>query len=96
MSQINPFAGPLQQSSPVVHQQAADKSRQVRQRQDVSKNVTARPDEFEHAVENTEALAPIHEEGSKEQPQKRRPKSAKAGKGEKDSEKEESHIDLKA
>jgi hypothetical protein len=61
----NPLAPSLAQSVAVTRQQSTDKSRQVRKAQIVRKDVGAASDEFEHQVESSEELAPIHDEQKK-------------------------------
>jgi hypothetical protein len=62
VSSINPFSGYVAQGSQLERTQAADKARQVRRAQALSKNVAARDDELEHQVENTDAVAALHDE----------------------------------
>jgi hypothetical protein len=96
MSDINPFAGTILQSTQVQHQQSADKTRQVRRQQSVKKNVAASTDEYEHSVENSEALAPIHEEDSKDHPQKRRSSKRHHAAQKETEDGQKPHIDLTA
>src|SRR5947208_8285927 len=97
MDQINPFAGSILQSTQVQHQQSADKSRQIRRHQTLGKNVAAPTDEFEHTVESIEALAPIHEEGSQDHPQRKRPKQTpQAPQEENATDDQDPHLDLTA
>ena len=62
MEIVNPLAGSLAQSAAVARQQSTDKSRQIRHAQTLRKDVAAAPDSFEHQVESTEELNPIHDE----------------------------------
>jgi hypothetical protein len=62
MEIVNPLAGSLAQSTAVTRQQSTDKSRQIRHAQTLRKDVAAAPDSFEHQVESTEELNPIHDE----------------------------------
>jgi hypothetical protein len=70
MEIVNPLAGSLAQSTTVTRQQSTDKSRQIRHAQDLRKDVAATPDSFEHQVESTEELNPIHDE--QREPDRRR------------------------
>ena len=62
MTPINPFSGYVAAGSQLERTQAAEKTRQVRREQVLSKNVAARDDELEHQVENTEAVAAAHDD----------------------------------
>ena len=62
VSSINPFSGYIAAGSQLERAQAADKTRQVRRAQALSKNVAARDDELEHQVENTDVVAALHDE----------------------------------
>jgi hypothetical protein len=71
MTQINPFTGSVLQSTQVQRQEATQKDRQIRQRQNEAKVAGAHSDEFEHQVESSDAITPVHEE-QKQQSQKKR------------------------
>jgi hypothetical protein len=71
VSQINPFVGSVVQTTGVQRTQAADKDRQLRKSADLQKNAGLSGDRFEHAVESSEALDPIHDEPKKDQNKKR-------------------------
>jgi len=62
MEIVNPLASSLAQSAAVTRQQSADKSRQIRHAQALRKDAAAAPDSFEHQVESSEELNPIHDE----------------------------------
>lgn len=62
MSSINPFSGYLAAGASVERVQAADKTRQVRRAQALSKDVAARDDELEHQVESTEEVGRVKDE----------------------------------
>jgi hypothetical protein len=62
VSSINPFSGYVAQGGQVERSQAADKTRQVRREQVLSKNVAARDDELEHQVESADAVVSIHDD----------------------------------
>jgi hypothetical protein len=77
VSSINPFSGYVAQGSQVERTQAAEKTRQGRREQALSKNVAARDDELEHQVENTDAIAALHDDqqgGQQQQPRQQQPK----------------------
>jgi hypothetical protein len=79
MEIVNQIAGNLAQSVAVTRQQSADKTRQVRRAQALRKDVAAPSDSFEHQVESTEELNPVHDEQKREAPAgkpKRRPRSS--------------------
>lgn len=91
MTQFNPLAGSILQSSHVARQQAANKAAQVRRTQQLQRNVAQRDDEMEHQVESSEELAPVHDrEGDGRQPY--RPPAKKRD----DGGEENPHIDLRA
>jgi hypothetical protein len=93
MSQINPFIGSAIQATGVQRAQSAEKDRQLRRAADLQKNAGLSGDRFEHAVESSEALQPIHDE-QKNDPKKKRPQH-KPQKPE-DPDEPESHLDLTA
>lgn len=72
MSSINPFSGYVAQSTQLEQAQAADKTRQIRHSQALSKDVAARDDELEHQVESSDAVASVHDEQNPTDQQKRR------------------------
>lgn len=92
MSSINPFSGYVAAGSQLERTQAADKTRQVRRAQALSKNVAARDDEMEHQVENTDVVSALHDEQQggqgQQQPRQERPKQEE-GEG-------PAHIDITA
>jgi hypothetical protein len=93
MSSINPFSGYLAQGSQVERTQAAEKTRQVRRTQALSKDVAARDDQLEHQVESADAIVDIHDE--QHPSQEKQQKNKKGGQG--DEEKEEPpRLDLTA
>jgi hypothetical protein len=71
MTQINPLTGSILQSTQVQREQSTEKSAQVRRQQDAQKVTGAPGDQFEHQVESSDAITPIHEE-QKQQAQKKR------------------------
>jgi hypothetical protein len=96
MSQIDPFIGSILQSTTVQRTQSAERSTHVQRAQNRAKDSAATGDTFEHQVESSDALTPIHDE-DQEHPQQRRPKhppkkpiapSSDEGDG-------QSHIDVK-
>jgi hypothetical protein len=93
VSSINPFSGYVAQGSQLERTQAAEKTRQVRRAQALSKNVAARDDELEHQVENTDVVAALHDEqqGGQGQQQQSRQEQSKPDEGE-----GPAHIDITA
>ena len=81
MSSINPFSGYLAQGSQVERTQAADKTRQIRRTQALSKDVAAKDDQLEHQVESADALAEIHDEQSPSQQQQKQKKPQQGEEG---------------
>jgi hypothetical protein len=81
MSSINPFSGYLAQGSQVERTQAADKTRQIRRTQALSKDVAAKDDQLEHQVESTDALAEIHDEQNPSQQQQKQKKQQQGEEG---------------
>ncbi len=73
MTQINPFIGAVVNSTSVQRAQAAEKNAHVQRAQLRAKDSAASTDQFEHQVESSEGLSPIHDENSR-QPQNRKPK----------------------
>jgi hypothetical protein len=55
MSQINPFTGAIVQGMQVQPRQSAEKDRQIRRTQNLSKNSALQGDELEHQVESADA-----------------------------------------
>jgi hypothetical protein len=72
MGSINPFIGSILQAPQVQAQQATEKDAQARQTEERRKNAGAITDYFEHAVESSEAIAPIHEEEHGNDPRRRK------------------------
>ena len=62
MSQINPFAGSIVQASSVQRQQATDREQKAQRNIDKRKDSGATGDRFEHSIESSEELTPIHDE----------------------------------
>ena len=96
MEIVNPLASSLAQSAAVTRQQSADKSQQIRHAQHLRKDVAASADSFEHQVESTEELNPIHDERRESDQQRRgdarqHPEQADGAEGE-----EPPHIDVVA
>lgn len=97
MTAINPLAAPLAQSTQVQHQQSADKSRQARRAQELSKDVALRDDQLEHQVESGEEISPIHDQDQQRPNSRRRRKRATYSpqtRDPADNEAPESHLDL--
>jgi len=64
---INPFSGYLAQGAQLDRLQAADKTRQAKRANALSKNIAARDDEMEHQVESTEQISPVNDQGAGQQ-----------------------------
>ena len=81
MTSISPFSGYVAQGSQVERLQAAEKTRQARREQVLSKDVAAQDDQMEHQVESTDAIVSIHDEqqNPREQQQPRREPPAEDG-----------------
>ena len=77
MEIINQLAAPLAQSAQVARQQTSEKTQQIRRAQTARKNAAAQSDTFEHTVESTEEITPIHDE--QRQPQDPRARGEGAG-----------------
>jgi hypothetical protein len=96
MSQINPFAGSIVQASGVQRQMATDKERQAQRIIDKRKDSGATGDRFEHSIESSDEVAPIHDE-QKDQPSKKRQQQHTQQDDEKsDDDNGEPHLDLTA
>jgi hypothetical protein len=92
VSSINPFSGYVAQGTQVERLQAAEKSRQVRREQTLSKNVAAQDDQLEHQVESADAIVSIHDDHQQQNPrQQHRRTPQKPDEGE-----EPPHIDVTA
>ena len=74
MTQINPFVGSILQSTTVQRAQAAEKNSHVQRAQIRAKDSASNSDQFEHQVESSDALAPVHDDP--QHPQHRKPKHA--------------------
>lgn len=94
MPYLNPLANALLQGQQSQQQLATDKTRQVRRAQVQVRATGATGDTFEHQVESTEELSPIHDE----QPQKReqRSKKRRAKRSDNDVGPSDEHLDIKA
>jgi hypothetical protein len=70
---INPLAGAILGSLQQQHLLEVEKTRQLRRSSVLDKNVAAADEQLEHEVENSDQLAPIHDEAhQQEQPSSRR------------------------
>ena len=74
MSQINPFTVSILQAPQVQRSQAADRDRQLKRATDLSKNAALAGEQLQHEVESSEAVAPAHEDHSKNPQQRKQPK----------------------
>jgi len=72
VSSINPFSGYLAQGSQTERTQAAEKSAQIRRRQQLSKNIAQQDDSLEHQVESADTVTAASGEQKPRQDQKRK------------------------
>ena len=96
MTQFNPLAGAVAGHPLAQRTLAAEKVRQARRAQALSKEMAAADDRLEHEVESAEAVHPTDPDGSASDPQpqpKRRPKRQSSAP---DDGAVAPHIDLKA
>ena len=87
MDAVHPLAGNLAQSASVAQRQQSDgKAQQVRREQALRKDVAARGDHFDHTVESTEDLTPVHDEQPDQRRRDRRrdPQGDRAGQADED------------
>jgi hypothetical protein len=96
MSQINPFAGSILQSTQAQRTQATERDRQVRRARETVKDSALPGDELEHQVESSEELTPIHEETRHERRFKRPTHQNEDGNTDGEENEGESHLDLTA
>ena len=94
MSQISPFIGSSVQASDVQRTQAAQKDQQLQRSSDLKKNAGLSGDRFEHAVESSEEIDPVHDE-QKQDPKKNR-QSRKHGQKDDSQNGSEPRLDLTA
>ena len=92
MSQINPLAGSILQSTQFQREQADQKVQQARRAEQLRKNIAAEDDRLEHQVESAEELRPVGDEGGSGSGGRENPSKQKQGGGDADAE----HIDVKA
>jgi hypothetical protein len=72
-------ASSVAQSASVARQQTSEKAQQISRAQTARKNIATLLDTFEHAVESTEEITPIHDEPHRQpEPQPRPPKPKRA------------------
>jgi hypothetical protein len=75
MSEVNPFAAAILPSAQSQRQQSGDRAGQVRRAQDLRKATLQGNDSFEHQVESSDAITPVHDEDARhDQNNKRRGK----------------------
>lgn len=72
MSQINPFAGSIVQTTQAQRTQSAERESQVRRQQVKSKDASGRQDQFDHTVESTDAVTGIHEQDHGNNPSRKK------------------------
>jgi hypothetical protein len=92
MSSINPFSGYLAQGSQVERTQAAEKTRQIRRTQELSRNIARQDDSLEHQVESTDSVTGTGGEQKPKQEQRRK----KQGKDKPATDQDPPHVDLTA
>jgi hypothetical protein len=95
VSQINPFAGSILQSTNVQRTQAAEKDRALQKARDKQKNSAGGTDLFEHTVESSEAIPPSHDDEDTQDPRKRKQKK-RGGFQQKNQEGDKPRLDLRA
>ena len=73
VSDLNPFVGAILPSAQAQRQQSAERTGTVRRTQELKKNSGQQgSDVFEHQVESTDAIAGVHDEDTRHDPQKKR------------------------
>lgn len=95
MTQFNPLAGSILQSSHVARQQAVSKAAQVRRTQQLQRNVAQRDDEMEHQVESSEELTPTRDREGQGQSKGKHPQH-QGHQDDADADGKPPHIDLRA
>jgi hypothetical protein len=90
VSELNPLAGAILQSTVVQREAGIEKERQVRRAQILEKDVAAADDRFEHQVESADEVPEANDEEKQKQPKGRQDRKREAPDGG-----EEPHIDLK-
>ena len=90
MSSINPFSGYLAQGSQTERTQAAEKSAQIRRRQQLSKNIAQQDDALEHQVESADTVTAASGEQKPRQDQKRKHQKKR------DNDDDQPHVDVTA
>ena len=76
MTYLNPLIAPVVQGPQAQRAAAADKERQIARAQTLDKNSAADGDRFEHTVESADALTPVGDQPSRDNParqQQRKP-----------------------
>jgi hypothetical protein len=92
MSSINPFSGYLAQGSQTERAQAAEKARQIRRSQELSRNIARQDDSLEHQVESTDTVTGTSGEQKPKQDQRRK----KNAKDQRPKDGEPPHVDVTA
>jgi hypothetical protein len=92
MTPFNPISGAALPAAQAQQQLATDKTRQIRREQAARRNIATAIDHFEHAVENAEAVAEIHDEQQRQTPDRR--KDRRRSKSDKGSDEEPPHLDV--
>ena len=73
VSELNPFIGAILPSAQAQRQQSAERAGSVRRTQELKKNSGQQgADEFEHQVESSDAIAGVHDDDTRHDPQKKR------------------------
>jgi hypothetical protein len=96
MSQINPFTGAIIQGALVPPRQSAEKDRQIRRVQNLTKNSALQGDQLEHQVESADAPHAVNDgQEHTYNPQRRPPRQHTPQKPD-DEEGPPAHVDLTA
>lgn len=96
MTQLNPLAGTILASPQAQQQQAAERAAHLRKSQELTKNSGLRGgDQFEHAVESSEATSPVNEDGHNNAKHEGQPRE-RAHEGDEDTNEELPRLDLTA
>lgn len=72
MTQFNPITGSIIQSQQLQRQQPLEKARQIQREQKLTQNSAAHDDLFQHQVESTEKVDPLHDEEPHHEQQQRK------------------------
>ncbi|MGH7178140.1 MAG: hypothetical protein ACREJC_12230 [Tepidisphaeraceae bacterium] len=73
MTQINPFVGSILQSPQAQRQQSTERAEHVRRSQESQKNSGLDSDQFEHQVESSDSVTPLHDQQKQDSRKRRKP-----------------------